>query len=366
MTKTPSILIVDDTPSNIEILSAILKDQYQVISATNGPDALSIVHSDHCPDLILLDIIMPDMDGYEVCKKLKANPETSKIPVIFVTAMGGVEDESRGFKLGCVDYIAQPIRSAIVRARVKTHLELKQALEKLEAQNHELKEASKLREEVERITKHDLKNPLTGVFSGAELMDFDEGLTPNQQDALNTIKKSAKKMLDMINSSLDLFKMEKNIYRLSLVDVDIIRMIHRIEKDLNSLINAKKARIRIMLENSLLHENEQFLVKGENLLIYSMLANLIKNALEASPESESVEISLSIKNGFTEIAIQNQGSVPEEIRHDFFNKYVTKGKWDGTGLGTYSAKLITQTLKGNIAMTSSRAHGTTITISLPY
>ena len=121
------ILIVDDTPSNIRVLNDILKGQYHVSVATNGLTALEISNSEHCPDLILLDIMMPDMDGYEVCKELKASKMTSKIPIIFVTAMGKTEDESRGFELGCVDYITKPISPSIVLARIETHLELKNA-----------------------------------------------------------------------------------------------------------------------------------------------------------------------------------------------------------------------------------------------
>ncbi|MEW6077175.1 MAG: two-component system response regulator [Thermodesulfobacteriota bacterium] len=119
------ILIVDDMPSNIKILNDILREDYAVSVAINGAEALEIVRGPARPDLILLDIMMPEMDGYEVCRRLKDDPETREIPILFVTAMGDVEDETRGLELGGVDYITKPVSPPIVRARVNNHIRLK-------------------------------------------------------------------------------------------------------------------------------------------------------------------------------------------------------------------------------------------------
>ena len=118
------ILVVDDVPGNIDVLSEILRPTYQVKVVTNGPMAIKIANSTVPPDLILLDIMMPGMDGYEVCRQLKANPATRNIPVIFVSAMDEVRDETKGFELGAVDYITKPVSPPIVCARVKTQLAL--------------------------------------------------------------------------------------------------------------------------------------------------------------------------------------------------------------------------------------------------
>lgn len=132
-TEQPRVLIVDDTLENINILMSILMDQYEVSVATNGEKALKIAAmEDPSIDLILLDIVMPKMDGYEVCAKLKANQKTANIPVIFVTALTAEENEAQGLELGAVDYITKPFNPALVRARVKNHLELKNYRDKLE------------------------------------------------------------------------------------------------------------------------------------------------------------------------------------------------------------------------------------------
>ena len=126
------ILIVDDTPENVDVLAGVLREHYQIKVALNGPKALKIAQSDPAPALILLDVMMPEMDGYQVCLQLQADERTRRIPVIFVTAKSEVEDEAQGFGLGAVDYITKPVNPAIVLARVRTHLALKHSLQKLE------------------------------------------------------------------------------------------------------------------------------------------------------------------------------------------------------------------------------------------
>src|SRR5215470_11997576 len=127
-----TILIVDDTPANIAAALAILKDQYRTKVATSGARALEHAAASDKPDLILLDVTMPGMDGYEVCARLKADPETASIPVVFLTARTEAEDEAKGFELGSVDYIHKPFNPTVVRARVATHLLLRDTLKEIE------------------------------------------------------------------------------------------------------------------------------------------------------------------------------------------------------------------------------------------
>lgn len=124
MSPTSKILIVDDIPSNIQVLSLILKDEHEVYFATNGEKAVELARS-KLPDLVLLDIMMPGMDGYEVCRKLKADPLTEDIPVIFITARSEVEDETHGLEVGAIDFITKPVSPPIVKARVRNHIQLK-------------------------------------------------------------------------------------------------------------------------------------------------------------------------------------------------------------------------------------------------
>lgn len=142
-----TILIVDDTPDNIALMSGLLKDSFRVKAATNGPKAIAIAQTEPHPELILLDIMMPGMDGYEVCRRLKSDPATGGIPIIFLTAKSTPEDEQKGFSLGAADYITKPISPAIVLARIRTQLALKSASDFLRDQN------VFLQKEVERRTQ---------------------------------------------------------------------------------------------------------------------------------------------------------------------------------------------------------------------
>jgi len=358
------VLIVDDTPENILILMETLKNEYAIVAAKNGEKALQLANADPVPDIILLDIMMPGMDGYEVCERLKANDKTKDIPVIFITAKTEEEDEIKGFNLGAVDYITKPISPPKVQARVRIHLALKNARKMLEMQNEELIEAAKLKEDVDGIMRHDLKSPLNSIISLPQIILEDKSLDPEHAKSLKIIEEAGFRMLNMINLSLDLFKMERGVYPFQPVSVDILKIIKKIVSETEGVARTKNILFNIMNGENNITDDDSFHVMGEELLCYSVLSNLIKNAVEASPEGETVSITLDDKENGS-ISVHNQGVVPEEIRDKFFEKYVTSGKSGGTGLGTYSAKLIAETQGGQINLHTSEKDGTTITICLP-
>jgi putative two-component system response regulator len=170
--EKPTVLVVDDTADNLSLMSGLLKDVYKVKVANNGEKALKIASSDMPPDLILLDIMMPGMDGYEVCKVLKSNPATVNIPVIFLTARSEVEDERKGLELGAVDYLTKPVSPPIVMARVKNHLALKASADFLRDKNDYLEsEVTKRTREVMAI--QDVT--ILAMASLAETRDSDTG-----------------------------------------------------------------------------------------------------------------------------------------------------------------------------------------------
>lgn len=351
-------MIVDDERLNINVLNDILKDDYQIKVAINGEQALRRAMSDPKPDLILLDIQMPGIGGYEVCSKLKGDPATRDIPVIFVTNLADEEDEKRGLGLGAVDYLIKPLHPSIIQARVKTHLGLKQVREALAERNQELERLLILRETVEQISRHDLKGPLSGILGSTQLLLEADYLLPSHRQLLAMQERAGYKMLEMINRSLDMLKMEQGNYVLDPEPVDLLKVIHRIFGEIRYLPP------RLFLNGKPALSGDTFMILGEELLCYSMLSNLIKNAAEASNNHESVTIRMD-SGEMARVRIQNSGVVPEAIRERFFDKYITTGKTAGTGLGTYSARLITQTLGGTIHMDSSPQQGTTITLFLP-
>ena len=168
-----TLLIVDDTPDNITLLSSLLKNRYRIKVATHGERALKIAAMEPPPDLILLDIMMPGMDGYEVCQRLKADPGTAEIPVIFLTARVQVEDEEKGLKLGAVDYITKPISPPVVLARVETHLALQNARQFLKDRN------AYLEEEVRRRTREVVAIQDATILAMASLAETRDNETGN-------------------------------------------------------------------------------------------------------------------------------------------------------------------------------------------
>jgi len=358
------ILIVDDNPTGLHTLVAILKDDYTVFIATNAQSALQKAVIEPKPDIILLDIIMPEMDGYEVCKQLKDNKLTAHIPIIFISALDEANDEEKGLNLGAIDYIHKPINSVIVKTRLKNHLALVTSHEKVYQQNIELIEATKLREDIERMVHHDLKSPLNVIINFPQLLKSDDNLTKEQREILDDIETSGYQMLSMINSSLDLYKMETGCYQLEAVELNLIPILKTIISENKIIIAQKKIQIEIIFDDALL-PNDFFPIQAESLLCYTLFENLIKNALEASPEDKKVQLILSEKEGKAVIKIRNHGSVPELIRENFFEKYVTAEKENGTGLGTYSAYLNVKTLKGTIYLDTSEVLMTSIKVFLP-
>ena len=347
MAKKPLILIVDDTLKNIQVLGSILLEhEYDIHVAQNGQQALDATNAIK-PDLILLDVIMPGLNGFETCYRLKANDKTKHIPVIFLTAKTADEDMLKGFELGGVDYVTKPFSSIVLLARVNTHLNLKFAYDKLEGQKETLEkqkaaleEAEILRKNVEHIIQHDLKTPLSWIITFSELLMEEPDLEQNSKNkTLEHINRSGHQMLDMINRFADIYKMETGQYHCSSALVNIVDIIEKIILNSERDTKRKNLCVDVIYCGKPITKGDTFTVLGEDSLCYSMLANLFKNAVEASPKGEHITVTLSKEEEHI-ISIHNKGMVPNEIRNKFFEKYITANKTGGTGLGTYSANLI--------------------------
>lgn len=358
------VFIIDDSPLDLSILTEILKSDYAVHCATDPGVAMEMLRTQTPPDLIILDIMMPGKDGLSISRAMKANPATAGVPIIFVTSRDGVEDEAAGFDAGGVDYVTKPVNPHLLRARVRTHVELKRAREALEKQNEMLREHARLREEMEHISRHDLKNPLMVILNVPGLLKRQPNVTPEQVRWLTTVEEAARRMLEMINRSIDLFRMENGVYQLKAVEVDALAVARQVEAAVDQLCRMGGVTLRVLVSGRTAGPSDSFLVMAEELLLFTMLCNLAKNAIEASPPG--AEVSISFQGGQTAtIALHNRGVIPEKIRERFFEKFATAGKQGGTGLGAYSARLIATTLGGSISFTSSEEEGTTITVQLP-
>jgi hypothetical protein len=361
--ERPTILVVDDRPDNLHLLASLFKEEYRVKIAHTGEKALSICHSDAPPDLVLLDIMMPGMDGFEVAQKLRGHPSSEHLPVIFVTALTDEDARLKGMELGAVDFVTKPIDPAALKVRVKNFMRYVELHRQLQADYDEMMELDRLKEDVERITRHDMKGPLAGVIGLVQGLADATNLTETQRDQVRMVEETALQVLDMINLSNELFKIETGRFVLNPQEVRVVHIIRRIAELSRRTFAVKDLTIAVATPRGV--GEDKLLATGDSMLCYSLFQNLIKNACEAAPEHSDVTI--TIHSGVPmRITLENQGVVPAAIRETFFEKFATAGKQGGTGLGTYSAKLLIEAQNGTIAMeTSDERNQTRITLILP-
>lgn len=228
----------------------------------------------------------------------------------------------------------------------------------------ERKQIEQVKDDVQRITQHDLISPLNPVINLPGLLLEDDNLRKDQKEILEMISKAGNRVLRMIRLSINLYKMEQGTFTYTAGPVDMVATFKDILGDQSSHIRARNVRIDLLKNGELILPGDEFVVSGEITLCYSLFSNLVLNSLEASEENGVVNIDMR-DNGKAFVSIHNSKPVPSEIQPRFFEKYITAGKKEGTGLGTYSARLIALTLGGDIRMESSEQTGTTVTVELP-
>jgi len=229
----------------------------------------------------------------------------------------------------------------------------------------ERKRVEGLREDVERMVQHDLRSPTLAVQTLFKMFNRAENLTDDQRELLKSVENASRRMIRIIDMSRALFRMESGTYNLNPEPVDLLPLADSVAEDLRSLMRIKKISLIVNLGGKPVGEDNVFMVESEEMLCYALIANLLKNAVEASPEGAPVTLDFNTSDKHV-ITVHNQGVIPEGIRETFFDKYVTSGKDQGTGLGTYTSHLVATSLGGQIYFATSEEDGTTITVNLPF
>ncbi|MDH5477252.1 MAG: hybrid sensor histidine kinase/response regulator [Nitrospinota bacterium] len=358
----PRVLIIDDEPANIKALEMIMKGRYQTYSALRGKEGVELAAQAPQPDLIMLDIQMPGMDGYEVIKRLKQNALTRDIPVIFNSILSDEGNEKNGLDLGAVDYIRKPFHHVVTLARIKTHIRLKKAMDTLSEKNSQMERLLNMRDGVERMAKHDLKLPIGAIIHQTEALLDREDIPKDARISVKTVMAQSYHALDMINRTLDLWKIEHGSYTFTPAPLNIMKVIRRVADEMAILRRGRHIDLAISLRGAPADRTSELMVEGEEWLFHSMLANLVKNAIEAAPDGSSVHTMVEDHEGIR-ITIHNMGAVPVEVRGNFFEKHSTLGKKHGAGLGTYISMKISQALGWIIHMDTSEKTGTSLILS---
>ncbi|MDO8311760.1 MAG: hybrid sensor histidine kinase/response regulator, partial [Sideroxyarcus sp.] len=350
-TAKATILVVDDTPDNLALMNNLLKDDYQVKIAHSGEKALRIALSDSPPALILLDIMMPDMDGYEVCRRLKLDPRTRNIPVIFLTAKAEPEDEKKGLELGAVDYNTKPISPPIVMARVKNHLALQEKNIELEQAKYVAEKANHAKSDFLSSMSHELRSPLNAILGFAQLMETEvPAPTSSQKESIAQILQAGWHLLNLINEILDLAKIESGQVPMSREPVSLAEVMLECQNMIEP--QAQQHGIKLTLPKF----NITFFVFADRTRLKQVLINLLSNAIKYNRENGTVEVQCTESTPGrirTSIKDSGMGLSAEQLAQLFqpFNRLGQEaGGEEGTGIGLVVAKRLVELMGGSIGV----------------
>ena len=342
------ILIVDDQPENLRLLSSMLTNEgYDVRRAISGTLALRNVQTNP-PDLILLDINMPELSGYEVCQTLKSVPKTRGIPIIFLSSSNSEEDKVQAFEVGGVDYITKPFQIREVLARVATQLKLRQL--------------NQLREALSRMLVHDLRTPLSFITLSSSSLLRRSYIKPGDQEILRTIYATTQRLSHMLNDLLVAAKLDAGQLVLHRTIVDLNLLIAEAIKLFSYEAEAKQVNL---MHHPAAKPHE---VSLDINLFRRVLENLIANAIKFSPVGGTVTVEMHVKTGAhskqpttTTICIIDKGmGVPEDQRKHIFQPYETGKSIDGIsqiGLGLSFCKIVTDAHGGHILVEDNQPTG---------
>jgi signal transduction histidine kinase len=399
MTKQNFIIfIVDDMPANLGILDEFLSHHgFEVLIAQDGKSALAKVEKAQ-PHLILLDILMPELDGFETCRRFKANPATHDIPIIFMTALTDTVDKVKGFELGAVDYITKPFEQEEVLARIKTHLRISQLQQQLQIQNTQLQEknnqldlltrhlsqrteelrlantelarAARLKDEFLANMSHELRTPLNAILGMSEVLQ--EGiygpLNVQQAKSVHTIEESGRHLLVLINDILELAKIEAGKIKLDLIPVSANWVGESCLRLVKELAHKKQVKLQAAFDPNPLT------IQADERYLKQILLNLLGNAIKFTPTGGTVrlEIKGDTEQQVVNLSVADTGiGITAENMPYLFKPFVQidgglNRQHEGTGLGLALVYRLVKMHGGSISVTSNSGQGSCFTVSLPW
>jgi len=363
--KKDIILVVDDQPNNLKVISSVLGESYSLSFANNGVNALKILDG-LTPDLVLLDVMMPEMDGYEVCQHIKSNEKTKDIPVIFLTAKTDIEDIIKAFNAGAVDYITKPFNIMELKVRVSNHINLKHAHSELEEANKKLIKLNHEKDKFFTIIAHDLRNPFIGITSLSKIMldqlksnDFE-----NMEEYVQEINNASKNAYNLLKNLLNWARSQTGRMEFTPTLLSVFSLLDETVNLLKESASLKG----INLINTLPDDIE---IVGDKEMLSVVFRNIISNAIKFTKTGGTIRIE-AVQNE-SELTIQvidsGIGMTPKMIE-DIFKIDKSSGRKGtngepSTGLGLLLCKEFIEKHDGSIAVTSEVNIGSVFTISLP-
>ncbi len=359
------ILVVDDQPNNLKVIASVLGSDYSLSIANSGANALKILEN-NTPDLILLDIMMPEIDGFEVCRRIKAIERIRHIPVIFLTAKNDIDDIVNGFRSGAVDYITKPFNSVEVKVRVQNHLNLKHALDELKITNHKLHQLNATKDKFFSIIAHDLRSPFTSIIGFSDLLynQIIEKDYENIEQYAGFVKQSSKQALDLLTNLLEWARSQTNKIEYNPEKLNLGNLIEETALMFDQIALPKNIKIK----RDLIQNLE---VIADKHMIATVMRNLISNAVKFT--SPGGEISVSVQKEEKEIIVRvsdNGLGIPAQRIEKVFqvdknNSTLGTANEEGTGLGLILCKMFVEKSGGWIKVESEEGKGSVFSFSIP-
>ncbi|MBF0626917.1 MAG: hybrid sensor histidine kinase/response regulator [Magnetococcales bacterium] len=351
------ILIVDDETTNIDVLVGLLENQYKTVVAKNGEQALKRAKVAPLPDLILLDIMMPDIDGFEVCRRLKEDAETRTIPIIFITGRESEQDETKGLTVGAVDFIRKPFSPIVALARIQTHVALQR-------QRHRLLELNAIKNRFLGMAAHDLRNPLNSISGLSEILLTMQLEESEKRSFIQTIHDVSGQMLKLIHDLLDVSTLESGHFALEKRPCDLGALVGERVELLKFTARQKGITIRI--------ERQEILEAAlDPDRVAQVIDNLVSNAIKFSPVDGEIVVRVGCEGQRVFVQVRDQGpGIPEQEHHRLFGafeKLSTRptAKEKSTGLGLSIVKSIVDAHHGEILVANGTERGAIFTCYLP-
>jgi signal transduction histidine kinase len=356
METPPTILIIDDEPDNFDVIETLLDSEgYQLSYVSNGEQALNLLEVFQ-PDVILLDVMMPQMNGIDFCQKFKLNPQWQHIPVIMVTSLTAKEDLAQCLAVGADDFISKPVNGIELRSRVKSMLRIKQ-------QHDALQETLFLREDLSNMIVHDLRNPLTNIILAAEILRVTDFEPERQQQRTTQILASAQRLQSMIDDLLLMAKIEAGKIILQRTDIDLCVLCSSAISDIESVAAQKKLKLISNLPQS---SNK---VNVDLNLFRRVLDNLLSNAIKFSPSNSQIILQVTYPaSAQVRIQVIDSGpGVKDEFKQIIFEKYNIGSQIKGIsqiGLGLAFCKMVVEAHGGQIKVENNQPKGAILTIDI--